>query len=49
MSIIIEYLKAEEIKNDNKFFTVSDLLKYLRENHKEAYSNFKLKLFDHIQ
>ena len=49
MSIIIEYLKAEEIKNDNKFFTVSDLLKYLRENHKEAYSNFKLKLFEGVQ
>ena len=49
MSIIIEYLKAEGVKNDNKFFTVSDLLKYLRENHKEVYDDFKLKLFESIQ
>lgn len=49
LSIIVEYLKLENIKNVDSFFTKTTLLKYLKESDKEVYADFKLKLFEGVQ
>lgn len=49
LAIVIEYLKAEKIFNDNKYFTITTLLKFLKENHNQIYNDFKLKLLESVQ
>lgn len=49
LAIIVEYLKVENIKNGDRFFTATTLLKHLKENHKDVYFDFKLKLFESVQ
>ncbi|MCT7597263.1 MULTISPECIES: UvrD-helicase domain-containing protein [Aliarcobacter] len=49
LTVIIEYLKINNIKNDDKFFNITTLLKFLKENNREIYSHFKLKLFEGVQ
>jgi superfamily I DNA/RNA helicase len=49
LSIVIEYLKVEDIKNESKFFTAMSLLRFLKENHKNLYSDLKLKLLESVQ
>ncbi|MPL68674.1 ATP-dependent DNA helicase Rep [bioreactor metagenome] len=49
LAIVIEYLKAEKIFNDDKYFTITTLLKFLKENHNQIYNDFKLKLLKSVQ
>lgn len=49
LAIVTEYLKVENIKNDDRFFTITSLLKHLKENYKDVYSDLKLKLVESVQ
>ena len=49
LTVIIEYLKMEHIKNNDRYFTNTTLLKFLKENHKEVYSDLKLKLVKAVE
>ncbi|MFY9072069.1 UvrD-helicase domain-containing protein [Aliarcobacter butzleri] len=50
LSIVIEYLKVEKVVNsDDKYFTITTLLKFLKEKHNQIYNDFKLKLLESVQ
>jgi len=49
LSVILEYLKYENIKQNDSYFTQRTLLKFLREQNKDAYNDFKLKLFNAVK
>ena len=49
LDIVVKYLKDKSIMNpfsNNKAYTKNSLQAFLRENHENEYSNFKLKLYD---
>ncbi len=46
--IIIEYLKVEKVLNTDKYFTITTLLRFLKENHNQIYNDFKLKLLESV-
>jgi len=45
LDIVKEYLKKENIKNEESYFTKVSIFKYLKENDEEKYNDFKLILF----
>lgn len=49
LTIVIEYLKVEKIFNHDKYFTITTLLKFLKEKHNQIYNDFKLKLLESVQ
>lgn len=49
LAIVIEYLKVEKIFNHDKYFTITTLLKFLKEKHNQIYNDFKLKLLESVQ
>lgn len=46
LDVIIEYLKVNDIKKENKSFTKRILFKYMKEEDKTLYLEFKNKLFN---
>lgn len=52
LDVIVKYLKNKNILNalwNNKSYTKNSLQTFLRENHENEYSNFKLKLYEITQ
>lgn len=49
LTIIIDYLKLEKVKHNDKYFNTSTLLGFLKENHKDVYFDLKLKLVESVQ
>ncbi len=49
LDVIIEYLKTEDIKYNDKYFSKNLLLNYLKEKDKLQYKLFKLKLFEGVK
>ena len=43
--IVKEYLKKEDVKYKDNFFTKQSILKYLKEESEVSYNNFKLQVF----
>ena len=43
--ILKEYLKKEDIKNEDNYFTKSSILKYLKEENEIIHNDFKLQIF----
>lgn len=49
LTIIVDYLKLETIKHNDKYFNTTSLLGFLKENHKDVYFDLKLKLLKSVQ
>jgi len=49
LTIIVDYLKLETIKHNDKYFNATTLLGFLKENHKDVYLDLKLKLLESVQ
>lgn len=49
LTVIIDYLKLEKIKHNDKYFNTTTLLRFLKENHKDIYFDIKLKLVESVQ
>jgi superfamily I DNA/RNA helicase len=49
LTIIVDYLKLETIKHNDKYFNTTTLLGFLKENHKDVYFDLKLKLLESVQ
>ena len=49
LTIIVEYLKLEKVKHTDKYFNITTLLGFLKENHKDIYFDIKLKLVESVQ
>ncbi|NOR45298.1 MAG: AAA family ATPase, partial [Candidatus Delongbacteria bacterium] len=46
LGVVKEYLKRKKMKNGEKYFTNSTLLKHLKENNENSYNVFKLGLLE---